>query len=109
MKLVRLGTTKLGGVDPRTFQALRDGMPDLGDVPWREIPGYLALADAYVDDTIDQPRALLAVSLSDAGTKVTTWRMPVADEDGTGIWHRRYYLDGTIMARAADGETGFPT
>jgi glycosyltransferase involved in cell wall biosynthesis len=48
VKLVRLGSTKLGGVDPRTFQALRDGMPDLGDVPWREIPGYLALADAYV-------------------------------------------------------------
>jgi glycosyltransferase involved in cell wall biosynthesis len=48
VKLVRLGTTKLGGVDPRTFQALRQGVPDLGDVPWREIPGYLALADAYV-------------------------------------------------------------
>jgi glycosyltransferase involved in cell wall biosynthesis len=30
------------------LQALRDGEPDLGDVPWREIPGYLALADAYV-------------------------------------------------------------
>ena len=25
-----------------------DGVADLGDVPWREIPGYLALADAYV-------------------------------------------------------------
>jgi glycosyltransferase involved in cell wall biosynthesis len=48
VKLVRLGSTKLGGVDPRTFQALREGVPDLGDVPWREIPGYLALADAYV-------------------------------------------------------------
>ena len=48
VKLVRLGSTKPGGVDPRTFQALRDGVPDLGDVPWLEIPGYLALADAYV-------------------------------------------------------------
>jgi glycosyltransferase involved in cell wall biosynthesis len=48
VRLVRLGTTKLGGVDPRAFQALREGVPDLGDVPWREIPGYLALADAYV-------------------------------------------------------------
>lgn len=48
VKLVRLGSTKLGGVDPRTFQALREGVPDLGDVPWRDIPGYLALADAYV-------------------------------------------------------------
>jgi glycosyltransferase involved in cell wall biosynthesis len=48
VKLVRLGTTKVGGVDPRTFQALMDGVPDLGDVTWREIPGYLALADAFV-------------------------------------------------------------
>jgi glycosyltransferase involved in cell wall biosynthesis len=48
VRLVRLGSTKPGGVDPRTFQALRDGEPDLGDVPWRETPGYLALADAYV-------------------------------------------------------------
>jgi glycosyltransferase involved in cell wall biosynthesis len=48
VKLVRLGSTKPGGVDPRAFQALREGVPDLGDVPWREIPGYLALADAYV-------------------------------------------------------------
>jgi len=48
VQLVRLGSTKLGGVDPRTFQALRNGLPDLGDVDWREIPGYLALADAYV-------------------------------------------------------------
>ena len=47
-RLVRLGGTRLGGVDPRTLQALRAGEPDLGDVPWREIPGYLALADAYV-------------------------------------------------------------
>jgi glycosyltransferase involved in cell wall biosynthesis len=48
VRLVRLGSTKPGGVDPRTLQALRDGEPDLGDVPWREMPGYLALADAYV-------------------------------------------------------------
>lgn len=48
VRLVRLGSTKPGGVDPRTLQALRDGEPDLGDVPWRDVPGYLALADAYV-------------------------------------------------------------
>jgi glycosyltransferase involved in cell wall biosynthesis len=48
VRLVRLGTTKLGGVDPRAFQALREGVPDLGDVPWKDVPGYLALADAYV-------------------------------------------------------------
>jgi glycosyltransferase involved in cell wall biosynthesis len=48
VRLVRLGSTKPGGVDPRTMQALRAGEPDLGDVPWREVPGYLALADVYV-------------------------------------------------------------
>jgi glycosyltransferase involved in cell wall biosynthesis len=48
VRLVRLGSTKPGGVDPRTLQALRHGEPDLGDVPWRQVPGYLALADAYV-------------------------------------------------------------
>ena len=32
--------------------------------------------------------------------------MPVGDEDGTGIWHRRYYLDGTHMADLADSGTG---
>ena len=48
VRLVRLGSTKPGGVDPRTLQALRDGEPDLGDIPWRDVPGYLALADAYV-------------------------------------------------------------
>ena len=48
VKLVRLGSTAIGGVDPRAFEALRDGVPEIGEVPWREIPGYLALADAYV-------------------------------------------------------------
>jgi hypothetical protein len=28
--------------------------------------------------------------------------MPVAGEDPTGIWHRRYYLDGTVMAERSD-------
>jgi glycosyltransferase involved in cell wall biosynthesis len=48
VKLVRLGETDLGGVDPRSFGALRDGVIELGSVGWREIPGYLALADAFV-------------------------------------------------------------
>ena len=43
------------------------------------------------------------------GSKVTTWRMPLETEDQTGIWHRRYYLDGTFMARVADGEISLPT
>ena len=63
-------------------------------------------AEAYVQNTIDQPRALLGVSLDEELSKVTTWRMPVGDEDPTGIWARRYYLDGTIMADLADGVSG---
>jgi glycosyltransferase involved in cell wall biosynthesis len=48
VRLVRLGVTNLGGVDPRAFGALMDGVIELGQVPWREIPNYLALADAFV-------------------------------------------------------------
>jgi nitroimidazol reductase NimA-like FMN-containing flavoprotein (pyridoxamine 5'-phosphate oxidase superfamily) len=83
---------------------------DLGeDDTWRD--QYRAIAgryippdavEAYVTDTIDQPRALLAVPL--VGSRVSTWRMPVGDERDTGIWASRYYLPGTKMAtRAASG------
>ena len=49
VKLVRLGTTRLAGVDPRSFRALMDDMVELGHVQsWAEVPGYLALADAFV-------------------------------------------------------------
>ncbi len=50
-------------------------------------------AEAYVQNTIDQPRGLYRVVLDDA--EVTTWRMPVEGEDGMGIWHDRYYVPGT--------------
>ena len=50
-------------------------------------------ADAYVRDTIDQPRGLFRVVLDSA--KVTSWRMPTGEEDGMGIWHDRYYVPGT--------------
>lgn len=78
------------------------------DDAWRDLYRSIAkryvddeAADAYVDNTVDQPRALIGVPL--AGSKVSTWRMPVAGEDPTGIWHRRYFLDGTMMANLADG------
>ncbi len=48
VRLVRLGETELGGVDPLAFGAMRDGVTELGSVEWRDIPAYLALADAYV-------------------------------------------------------------
>jgi PPOX class probable F420-dependent enzyme len=79
------------------------------DDEWRHV--YLDIAkryisddaaEAYVTGTIDQPRALIAVSLTDSTATVTTWRMPIGDEDPTGIWHRRYYGDGTMMATLAD-------
>ena len=50
-------------------------------------------AEAYVQNTIDQPRGLYRVVLADA--RVSTWRMPVEGEDGMGIWHERYYVEGT--------------
>lgn len=59
-------------------------------------------ADAYIQSTIDQPRALFRVPLK--GSVVTTWRMPVGDEDGTGIWHKRYYVPGSKMAKRAAEE-----
>ncbi len=83
---------------------------DIGeDDQWRE--GYRDIArryvpedgvQAYVQGTIDQPRALLAVPLTTS--LVSSWRMPLEGEPGTGIWARRYYLDGTKMAARADGD-----
>ena len=77
------------------------------DDVWRDLYRTIAKryvpaesADAYVDSTVDQPRALIGVPLT--GAKVSTWRMPIEGEDPTGIWHRRYFLDGTFMAGRAD-------
>jgi len=79
------------------------------DDVWRDLYLRIAMryvpedgARAYVTGTDDQPRALIGVRLADA--RVSTWRMPVGDEDGTGIWARRYYLDGTKFAALADGQ-----
>lgn len=81
------------------------------DDEWRDLYRRIAkryvppdAADSYVDDTDDQPRALVAVSLRES--RVSTWRMPVGDEKATGIWARRYYLDGTRMAQLADSGGG---
>lgn len=74
---------------------------DLGqDDIWRDLYRRIAnrytpaeAAEAYVQNTIDQERALFSVELEQA--KVRTWRMPVKNEPATGIWHSRYYADGT--------------
>jgi glycosyltransferase involved in cell wall biosynthesis len=48
VKLVRLGENWSHGIDP-SFGALADrGSVEIGAVPWREVPAYLALADAFV-------------------------------------------------------------
>ncbi|MGH7857106.1 MAG: TIGR03618 family F420-dependent PPOX class oxidoreductase [Candidatus Binatia bacterium] len=76
------------------------------DDRWRDVYRRIACryvdeasADYYLTETLDQPRALIALDL--AAAKVTTWRMPNADEPYTGIWHRRYYDAGTKMASEA--------
>jgi glycosyltransferase involved in cell wall biosynthesis len=48
VRLLRLGEDWTHGIDP-SFGALRDrGVIELGAVPWRDVPAYLALADAFV-------------------------------------------------------------
>ncbi|HLZ69357.1 MAG TPA: pyridoxamine 5'-phosphate oxidase family protein [Dehalococcoidia bacterium] len=76
------------------------------DDAWRDTYRAIALryvpatgAEAYIQNTIDQPRALLAVPLAES--RVTTWRMPVGAEARTGIWARRYYVPGSKYGREA--------
>lgn len=73
------------------------------DDEWRDVYRRIARryvapdeAEAYIVGTLDQPRALLAVDLS--GATVRSWRMPVEDEPGDGIWHARYYAPGSRLA-----------
>ena len=80
------------------------------DDAWRSLYRSIAkrytapeAADAYVDGTDDQPRALCAISLSAPTTKVSTWRMPLPGENPTGIWHPRYFGEGTKMAKLVEG------
>ena len=50
-------------------------------------------AARYVENTINEPRALLKVAL--AAAKVSSWRMPVEGEPAMGIWANRYYQPET--------------
>ena len=56
-------------------------------------------ANAYVDGTDDQPRALCSVTLADA--EVRSWRMPVGDEPYHGIWARRYWTKDAKVNKQA--------
>lgn len=56
-------------------------------------------ANAYVDGTDDQPRALCSVTLKDA--EVRSWRMPVGDEAYQGIWAKRYWTQDAKAGKQA--------
>ena len=76
---------------------------DLGaDSLWRDRYRRIAqryipqdAAAAYIHTTVDQPRALFRVPLEHA--KVRSWRMPLDGEPGDGIWHQRYYAEGSRL------------
>jgi nitroimidazol reductase NimA-like FMN-containing flavoprotein (pyridoxamine 5'-phosphate oxidase superfamily) len=69
---------------------------------YRRIAGrYIPVddANAYVDGTDDQPRALCAVDL--AAAEVRTWRMPVEGEAYDGIWAKRYWTEDAKVKQSA--------
>ena len=74
---------------------------DVGeDDVWRDLYRAIAkryvpedAAEAYVQNTIDQKRALYRLPLK--GSTIKSWRMPISGEPQTGIWHQRYYAKGT--------------
>ncbi len=73
---------------------------DLGaDDVWRDLYRRIAgrytpseFVDAYIDDTIAEPRALYRLPLAESD--VRTWRMPGRGEDPLAVWARSYYHDG---------------
>jgi hypothetical protein len=78
---------------------------DLGnDDTWRVLYRNIAkrygpeeMAEAYVENTIDQERALYSVKMEES--EVKTWRMPLPGEAAEGIWHDRYYAPGTKFSK----------
>lgn len=53
-------------------------------------------ANAYIDGTDDQPRALCSVVLADA--ELRSWRMAVGDEPAQGVWAKRYWTENAKIA-----------
>ena len=81
------------------------------DDEWRDLYRRIARRygdersmEYYITETIDQPRALVAIELAKAN--VTTWRMPRENEPYTGIWAKRYYVDGSKMRKLAESGSG---
>ena len=81
------------------------------DDRWRDLYRRIATryideesADFYIQETIDQPRGLVALDLGTS--KVTTWRMPREGEPYTGIWAKRYYVEGSKMRKQAESGSG---
>lgn len=72
---------------------------ELGDDDaWRDRYRDIALrytpesfADAYLTDTLNEPRALFSLDLAQAST--ATWRMPGRGEDRLAVWSKQYYHD----------------
>lgn len=54
-------------------------------------------ANAYIDGTDDQPRALCSLALADA--ELRSWRMPVEAERPEGIWAKRYWTEDAKIIR----------
>ena len=76
------------------------------DDEWRDLyrdiaKRYVDLSDAnaYVDGTDDQPRALCSISLTES--EVKSWRMPNEDEPYQEIWAKRYWTDDAKVKSAA--------
>ena len=66
------------------------------DDEWRDLYREIAcryvpdrFADAYLADTVDEPRALLRLDLG--ACSVRTWRMPQDGEDPLAVWAPSYY------------------
>jgi nitroimidazol reductase NimA-like FMN-containing flavoprotein (pyridoxamine 5'-phosphate oxidase superfamily) len=80
------------------LQGTVEVLHDLGhDDAWRDIYRRITMryvpvewGEAYLQDTHDEPRALLGLALAQA--QVTTWRMPARPgEDPLAVWAPRYY------------------
>lgn len=78
------------------------------DAKWRPLYTDLAkryvseiAALAYVNETVDQTRALCSLALVDA--KIRSWRMPKEGESYKGIWADHYYTKDAKIRRHESG------